>query len=336
MFAGMTDPAIRGLHAASDRTRDLAGSAWRHCFRLVAVVLVGIVVFTAAKQVPSPGTRSGQTPPILEASVPDPPKAIDWARQYAWLSKRSRASYEPLIHRIPPPEGFSRADVPQGSFADWLRHLPVAPSDRPVTNSKRQTVIPAGDDRIAAVIDLQPGAGNLLLSPAMMVRLRAEFLWSAGKLDALAFHYTSGHPARWADWAAGARPTVKGKLVTFRQERPPDDSRDSFCSYLETVFRYTTVYSVFQDSEKSADGTIAPGDMFILTGRAAHALMVLDVATNPAGRVKVLLGQGGNPAQTFHVIRADDGSPWFSVSKAGGVTLRGKESLKLKDLRHWR
>ena len=73
-----------------------------------------------------------------------------------------------------------------------------------------------------------------------------------------------------------------------------------------------------------------------VTGRAAHAVMILDVATSPAGRVKVMLGEGGNPAQTFHVLRAEDGTGWFAVSKSTGIALRGKESLKLKDLRHWR
>jgi hypothetical protein len=261
---------------------------------------------------------------------------VNASRTYAWLSRRSRAAYEPLAGRIDPPEGFARVKVSPGSFAEWLRHLPVAPPDRPVTNAKRKTVIPAGDASLAAVIDLQPGAGNLLLAPAMMVRLRAEYLWSAGKTDGLAFHFTSGHASTWADWAAGDRPSVKGKLVAFRRERPPDDSRDNFCSYLETLFRYTTVYSLLQDSEASAEGTIAPGDMFIQTGRAAHALMVLDVAVGPGGRVKALLGQGGNPAQTFHVLRAADGSPWFGVSASGGVAASGGRSLRLKDLRHWR
>lgn len=336
MFSGRLDWAIQRGHGAAEWALHWAQSIWRHSFRVLTILLVTTVIFTAVRQVPSPGSKGGQTPQALEAYLQDAPPPIDWPRQYAWLSKRARASYQPLINRTAPPDGFTRATVPNSSFADWLRHLPVATEDRAVTNSKRQNVIPAGDARIAAVIDLQPGAGNLLLAPAMMVRLRAEYLWATKNLDTLAFHYTSGHEAKWTDWTAGQRPTVKGKLVTFQMERPQDDSRDSFCSYLETLFRYTTVYSLFHDTEKAADNTIAAGDMFVITGRAAHAVMVLDVAMNPAGRVKVLLGQGGNPAQTFHILRADDGCPWFSVSKSSGVLLHGREALRLKDMRHWK
>jgi Domain of unknown function (4846) len=220
----------------------------------------------------------------VQAYVPDAPKPIDWPHQYHWLSKRSRAKYESLSTRIAPPEGFTRVNVVTGSFADWLRHLPVAPAERAVTNSRKQIVYQPGDPRIAAVIDLQPGAGNLLLAPAMMVRLRAEYLWAARATEQLAFHYTSGHLSRWSDWAAGARPTVHGKQVSFKKDRPEDDSRDNFCGYLETIFRYTTVYSLLQDMEKASSDSIAAGDVFVTTSKGGHAVIVLDVAANNEGR----------------------------------------------------
>ncbi|HUN81558.1 MAG TPA: DUF4846 domain-containing protein [Phycisphaerae bacterium] len=333
------------VHRAVGRAAGLGAFLWQHSFRAVTVLLVALVVFTAARQVPSGGSKTTQTPPVAEAVVHEAPKPIDWPQKFAWLSKRSRGAFESLSKRIPPPEGFARVSVEPGSFADWLRHLPVAAADRAVTNSKHQTVFEPGDSQLAAVIDLQPGAGNLLLPPAMLVRLRAEYLWSA-KADNITFHYTSGHEARWEDWVAGQRPSVQGKKVSFRQERPRDDSRDSFCSYLETLFRYTTIYSVFNDSEPVGNGTIAAGDMFVVTGRrdkkeskefvAQSAVLVLDVATNPEGRVKVLLGQGGNPAQTFHVLKSPEGDPWFTVSQSQGVTLSGRDTLKLKYLRRWK
>src|ERR1043166_7680940 len=175
-------PAKTGMHLVqqgSHRAKFFASFLWQHSFRAVTVLLVALVIFTAARQVPSGGSKTTQTPQAVQAVVQEPAKPIDWPHQYAWLSKRSIAAYQPLTKRIPPPDGFARTSVDPGSFADWLRHLPVAPADRAVTNSKHQTVFEPGDSRIAAVIDLQPGAGNLLLSPAMMVRLRAEYLWSS-------------------------------------------------------------------------------------------------------------------------------------------------------------
>lgn len=336
VFPGLPDNAVRGLNVAADRSRLWAGYLWQHGFRLVTALLVALVIFTAARQVPSSGSKA--TPALVPANtyVSDAPKPIDWPQQYHWLSKRGRAKYEPLSTRIAPPEGYTRVEVASGSFADWLRHLPVGAKERPVTNSRKQTVYQPGDPRLAAVIDLQPGAGNLLLSPAMMVRLRAEYLWAANQSEQLAFHYTSGHLAKWPEWAAGSRPTVHGKQVAFKKDRPEDHSRDNFCGFLETVFRYTTVYSLLQDMDKTESPSIAAGDVFITTGKGGHAVMVLDVAANKEGRVKVLLGQGGNPAQTFHVLRAEDGDAWFKVSPTNGIRVNEKLTLRMKDLRHWK
>lgn len=313
--------------------------AWigRHGTRLLALLIVAAVVFKATRTSPEAGTRSLELPqPAAAADEAAPAPKIDHANRYAWLTRRGRAAYIPLRERIPPPEGFQRVDVEPGSFADWLRNLPVAPSDRAVTNFRRQVVIPAGDPQIAAVIDLQPGAGNLLTAPAMAVRLRAEYAWVSGGLPNLVFHYTSGHPVSWADWAAGQRPVVRGRKVEFEHDRPADASRESFCGYLETLFRYTTVYSLLQDTQAASDASIAAGDVFVTGGRLGMAVLVLDVATGPGGGVRVLLGQGGNPAVTFHVPCSVPGQPWCQVSKSRGISLQGREWLKLKDLRHWK
>lgn len=49
---------------------------------------------------------------------------------YTWLDE-----YEPgqsLAARIPPPRGYERIEVEPGSFAAWLRGLPLLPSGTPV------------------------------------------------------------------------------------------------------------------------------------------------------------------------------------------------------------
>jgi len=180
----------------------------------------------------------------------------------------------------------------------------------------------------------------------MLVRLRAEYAWTSRSLSGLAFHYTSGHLSAWSEWAGGKRPVVRGKLVHFEESHAADDSRENFCGYLETLFRYTTVYSLLEDTRRNEDGTIAGGDIFVTTSppkarsaganRPGHAVMVLDVAMNEKGHLRILLGQGGNPAVSFHVPRSDEGSPWFAVSRSSGITLQGRTWFRLTDLRHWK
>jgi hypothetical protein len=308
---------------------------WQHSFRALGALLVLVVICTTARQTPSPGNRSGEMPPHAGA-VPPAPDAGDRSRQYTWLSRRARAAYMPLCDRIPSPAGFRRVEVAAGSFADWLRHLPAAATDRAVTNFRKKVVRSAGDARVAAVIELQPGAGNLLTAPAMLTRLRAEHAWATGKLPGLRFHFTSGHASAWGDWAAGRRPRVQGRAVQFEASAPADSSRESFCSYLETLFRYTTVYSLLDDTGPVGDGSIAAGDVFIVTGRRPRACMVLDVAAAETGETRILLGEGGQPAQTFHVITGPDGKPWLPAARDGSIALYGGETLRRKDLRRWR
>jgi hypothetical protein len=48
-----------------------------------------------------------------------------------------------------------------------------------------------------------------------------------------------------------------------------------------------------------------------------------------------LLGQGGTPAQTFHVIRPAGGSPWFPIAHSQPIDLGKLGVFHPKDLRHW-
>jgi len=297
-------------------------------------VAIAAIVLTTARQ-------SG-TPARLHSEMPRPPETedsaslfVDRSQQYAWLSRQERKAYVPLALQIPDPAGFQRVKAGTGGFADWLRHLPAAPPGTPVKTAKNQIVRAGDDPRLAATVVLQPRGGKLLDASNIVVRLRAEFLWAAGLKDRLVFRFTSGHLAAWSDWAAGVRPFVQGRNVEFRQVEPPDDGRESFTCYLEVLFRYGTVYSLMQDTFPVTDGTIEPGDVFVRPGRPGHAVLVLDVAVSGDGRVSVLLGQGGTPPQTFHVLRDPSLGAWFPVNHADPIDLGPSGTFRLKDLRRW-
>lgn len=302
--------------------------------RGIALVAIAAIVLTTARQ-------SG-TPARLHSEMPRPPETedsaslfVDRSQQYAWLSRQERKAYVPLALQIPDPAGFQRVKAGTGGFADWLRHLPAAPPGTPVKTAKNQIVRAGDDPRLAATVVLQPRGGKLLDASNIVVRLRAEFLWAAGLKDRLVFRFTSGHLAAWSDWAAGVRPFVQGRNVEFRQVEPPDDGRESFTCYLEVLFRYGTVYSLMQDTFPVTDGTIEPGDVFVRPGRPGHAVLVLDVAVSGDGRVSVLLGQGGTPPQTFHVLRDPSLGAWFPVNHADPIDLGPSGTFRLKDLRRW-
>jgi uncharacterized protein DUF4846 len=327
-FPGHMDAAAPSLSTSSiDRRRRWISS-------LGVVIAIAIVLI---------GTRRTSSPTSLQSIRSSPETSLSTERQfahgaaaYAWLSKRETAAYAPLIDRIPVPDGFTRIPAPAGSFAAWLRNLPVAPEGTPVTTGKRKLVLSTGDAGLAAVIALQPRTEKALSGPNMLVRLRAEYCWATKRLSDLGFHFTSGHLAAWSEWADGRRPNVNGKDVSFTPSAEADGSRESFCSYLETIFQYSSVYSVFDDTRKVEDGSIAPGDVFLRPGKNAYSLLVVDAATNAHGEVCVLLGDAGTPAQTFHLVKSPAGTAWFPIVQGNNVTISAKRELRMVDLRRWK
>ena len=204
-----------------------------------------------------------------------------------------------------------------------------------MTTAKRQVLLRPDDPALATVIALQPSGERLLNATNMLIRLRGEYCWATGRAEYVGFHFTSGHFFDWRSWADGVRAEVKGRNVALSRTAPVDDSRANFCCYLETIFRYATVYSLYKDTQAAGDSAIAAGDVFIRLGQPGHAVMVLDVATDDAGQVIALLGQGGTPAQTFHVARSPSGSPWFPIAHTQPINLGKPGVFNAKDLRHW-
>lgn len=340
MVSLMTRMSHRAQTTVAQWARRFARSSGRYSFRIALVVFFGGFILFNTRSAENKTKLAADRMAIPQSSYASPAIA-EKPRVYAWLSPRNIAKTAPLCERIEPPTGYERLRTAHGSFGDWLRHLPTWPADTPVTTAKRKVVLKPDDKTLAAVIALQPGSARVLDASNMLIRLRAEYLWAGGVLDNVQFHFTSGHVSKWSDWAAGKRPAVKGRKVDFHDERPPDASRDSFCSYLETIFQFSSPYSILDDTRPVEDGSISPGDIFLNPAlRKGYALIVLDVAHETgnasAPAVRILLGTGGTPPQTLHVLRAADGSPWFAVSQSHGVTVPGRGVLQFKHLRRWK
>jgi Domain of unknown function (4846) len=61
---------------------------------------------------------------------------------------------------------------------------------------------------------------------------------------------------------------------------------------------------------------IEPGNVLIRGGFPGHAVIVMDVAVNQAGKKIYLLAQSYMPAQDIHVLKNpmdEDLSPWYEV-----------------------
>ena len=122
----------------------------------------------------------------------------------------------------------------------------------------------------AAVIDIDVGRRDLQQCADAVMRLRAEYLFAAGRFDEIRFHPQPGKP-NLIDWTGGAR-------------------RDGWDRFLVRLF--AAAGSASLDAElPHAHGAPLPGDVLIQGGYPGHAVVVLDVAADPSGRHYLLLGQ---------------------------------------------
>ncbi|MFN3623144.1 MAG: DUF4846 domain-containing protein [Hyphomicrobium sp.] len=215
---------------------------------------------------------------------------------YSWAFTAGGGTLE---ERIPPPPGFSRVPVVDGSWAAWLRGLPMKPAGVPVltfTGAQKWR-----QDVHAAVIDIDVGKRDLQQCADAIMRLRGEWLYAAGRRGDIAFNDTDG------------------KRLRFSSRR--DSSYASFRKFMDYVFAYAGTYSLERELKPVAPSDIAVGDVFIKGGFPGHAVLVADMAENAAtGEKRFLLVQSYMPAQEMHVLknpRTDDGSPWYPASFAG-------------------
>lgn len=325
--------ALPTARRTRDKLRGLGIGAKACSLRTLVPLAIAIIAVCTATQALTPVAVGVLEPRIDIDDFVAAARRNVHAKDYAWLSKAEAATYEALSDRVAPPDGFDRILLPSGSFGDWLRHLPVADASIGVHRANGRELMGADDPGLAATICLQPHT-NALGAAGVMIRLRAEHGWCAKSLEQIAFHFTSGQRMSWLAWANGVRALSGESGPHFEMTGIDDDSRDSFCAWIETQLQFTSCASLLDDTRAVDDGTIAPGDLLLRGGRDAHVLIVLDVAVDASGRVAVLLGTGHTPAATFHVLRSPSGSPWFILGSSAIETQRNG-AFNLSQLRRW-
>ncbi|MBN1540824.1 DUF4846 domain-containing protein [candidate division KSB1 bacterium] len=252
---------------------------------------------------------------------------------YTWLAEQQNGEY--LHDRIAPPPGYRRLAVSQGSFAAWLRGLPLRPQETPVRLFDGR--LKTRQDAVFAVVDIDVGSRDLQQCADAIIRLRAEYLWSAGFSDRIAFNFTSGHAARWPDWRAGLRPVVKGSDVSWISSCKADSSYASFRRYLDRVFIYAGSYSLARELQVVTNpDSLLPGDVFIQGGFPGHAVLVADVAENEQGERVFLLLQSYMPAQDIHILTnpANNFSAWYTARRQGTI-VTPEWTFSFKDIRRF-
>jgi murein L,D-transpeptidase YafK len=249
---------------------------------------------------------------------------IDDNGTYLFLNNTNRYSWRAycdeknaIINRIKTPEGYERIPAQTGSFADWLRNLPLKSGHPPVYLYTGNRKSYQGGHH--AVVDIDIGTKDLQQCADAIIRLYAEYFYSRNEFDSIEFKVTSGDIIKFRNWAYGLRPSVNNNRVTWAQTAHPDSSYSNLREYLDFVFTYAGTYSLSKQLRSVSDyNNMEIGNIFIQGGFPGHAVIILDMAMNSQTGEKIfLIGQSYMPAQDFHILKNLHDpvfSPWYRAN----------------------
>jgi poly-gamma-glutamate capsule biosynthesis protein CapA/YwtB (metallophosphatase superfamily) len=259
-------------------------------------------------QAVSPSPLPSVTPPEASPSAkpqPEPSEAASYIDEAG----------NDLESRIRPPEGFARIPSSEGELTRFLRTLPLksAGSDLLLYNGQAK----GNQNGHAAIFQLSLSDRDLQQCADSIIRIYAEYYWSIGEYDKIAFHLTNGFYMEYTKWREGYRIQVNGNEVSWVKKTGYDDSYEKFLDYLNMVFAYAGTLSLASECEPVDLEELLPGDMFLKGGSPGHCVLVVDMAVDQAGNKCYLLAQGYMPAQDFHIIKnpLHPEDPWYYSSE---------------------
>ncbi len=219
------------------------------------------------------------------------------------------------VAQIPCPEGFERIEQDSKSFGAWLRLVKLNTNDNLV--HLYDGSLKGNQQAQYAILTFDVGKQDLQQCADAVMRLRTEYLWANKRYSDIHFKFTNGFDANYLKYRNGNRIQVNGNKVNW-VPGSADTSYNCLRKYLNMVFAYAGTWSLNKELmavKNPAD--VQPGDVFIEARQPyGHAVMVMDVAKAPDGRICILLAQSYMPAQEIHILRNpiySAVSPWFVV-----------------------
>jgi len=211
------------------------------------------------------------------------------------------------------PKGYERVPAARNSYAYFLRRLQMLPYGTVYNNS-------SSESHYAGILNM-PLMNNMLQDTQLCIRLRGEYLFKREQYDNIAFTISNLDRVFYVPWVEGLKLVINDKRYWTKQPKEVDRLR-SFRNYLSFIFTHSNVNTLLVDVQSVPVNNIMPGDMFIrASSSSGHAVIVLDVAYNPATGDRIfLLAKTYKSARTACVLinpkDAWSGSPWHTV-KAG-------------------
>jgi hypothetical protein len=221
------------------------------------------------------------------------------------------------IREIYLPPGFTYMNANDSIYSDWLLGLKLK-KNKPVYlyNGK----LKSNQHVQYGVLDIEIGEKDLIQCADAAMKLRADYLFEKNRYTEIKFIATSGDEISFESWLKGTRwKEKKNKLVSYTINKSINNIQNEYNAFMELAFAYCGTFSLSKQLKRISDiNSIQPGDIFIQGGFPGHAVTVMSVAKNGAGKKVFLLSQGYMPAQDIHILKNyanPDLSPWFDLSE---------------------
>ena len=240
---------------------------------------------------------------------------------FVYANRDSNPRNAATIGEIPLPAGYMRVAAEKGSFAAWLRALPLKErgakvqvyQDREVANYQWLS---------AAVVDM-PLLSNDEQCADVCMRLRAEYLFSKRQYTQISFV------------------ALNGEKLTYTG----GNNRKAFERYMRNVYGRCNTTSLRKTLPKRDLEDLQIGDVFVYPHRTVagknrygHAMMVVDMAVNKYNGKKIfLLIEGNTPARDMHILRNFNRfrNPWFVLDEDAESMRLNVFHFKADDLRYF-
>ena len=220
------------------------------------------------------------------------------------------------IRGISLPQGFTYVEDGDSAYSNWLLDLELKKSKIVYLYNRK---LKSNQDVQFGVLNIDIGKKDLIQCADAAMKLRADHLFEKHLYDQIKFISTSGNELSFENWLKGMRWKVQGaKLVSYNTPNDEPNIQQEYNSFMDFVFTYCGTYSLSKQLKAVNDSkSLQPGDIFVYGGFPGHAVTVMAVAKNEAGKIIFLLSQGYMPAQDIHILKNytdPDLSPWYDLS----------------------
>ena len=235
-----------------------------------------------------------------------------------------------INRKFSPPLGYKRTQTEKGTFAHYLRNLPLLPDESAVKNYRGNIKKSKKDTTVAAVFDYPIKGKKLEQCMDILQRLWAEYLCSQQLSEKIAFYLPGGFLLKWEDWKSGLRPKYQGLKVLLIKNADLDSTRNNFEKYLWEIFYRSNTQTAYFAYPKIERQNLQIGDFIVKKGKRGHAVLIFDLAVDAFGNKVALIGHGDTPACEFHLLNYKKDDPWFPIEQT-----KNYPPLPIKKKMYW-